>query len=94
MGLSVAGAVFLSLATTCAALSGFLVCQEISEVNRKLSDQEQISYWFMCPGKMQKIKAEYKRFYPTGRVEAWRISLQTAAFAFFAIVAITSGFFN
>ena len=48
----------------------------------------------MHPGKMQKIKAAYKRFYPTGTVEAWRISLQIAAFAFFAAAAITSGFFK
>ena len=94
MGLDVSGLVFLCLGTTCAVLSGFLVCQEIGEVNRKLSNEEQISYWFMHPGKMQKIKAAYKRFYPTGTVEAWRISLQIAAFAFFAAAAITSGFFK
>jgi hypothetical protein len=94
MRLNVPGVVFLCLAATCAALSSLFVYQEIREVNRKSSDEGQISYWFMYPGKMQKIKAEYKRLYPTGRFDAWRITLQIVAFAFLAIAAIISGFFN
>ena len=46
----------------------------------------------MYPGKMQKIKAEYKRLYPTGKVEAWRLRLQIAMFAFLALAAIFLGF--
>jgi hypothetical protein len=48
----------------------------------------------MYPGKMQKVKAEYKRLYPTGRVEIWRLRLQIAMFAFLARTAIFLGFFS
>jgi hypothetical protein len=45
-----------------------LAHREIFAVNRKVSDAERISSSFMYPGKMRKIKAEYKRLYPTGKV--------------------------
>jgi hypothetical protein len=48
----------------------------------------------MYPGKMQKIKAEYKRLYPTGKIETWRLRLQIAMFAFLAVAAIFLGFFR
>jgi hypothetical protein len=48
----------------------------------------------MYTGKMQKIKAEYKRLYPTGRVEAWRVRLQIATFVFLALAGIFLGFFR
>jgi hypothetical protein len=63
-------------------------------VNRELSDQEQVSYSFMYPGKMQKIRAEYERLYPTGKVDAWRRTFQIATFVFAALAAIASGFFR
>jgi hypothetical protein len=68
--------------------------REIGEVNRKLPDEKQISYSFMYPGKMQKIKAKYHRLYPTGRVDAWRSTFQIGLFVFLALAAITSGFFK
>ena len=36
--------------------------------------------------------AEYKRLYPTGKVETWRVTLQIAMFAFLALAAISLGF--
>jgi hypothetical protein len=66
MGLNQRAIVFLSLAATCAIISGFLGCQEIGEVNRKLPESQQIPYLLMYPGKMREIKTEYKRLYPTG----------------------------
>jgi len=94
MGLSGAGVLFVCLGTTCALIAGILTHREIGEVNRKLSDEEQISYSFMYPGKMQKIKAEYHRLYPNGRVDAWRSTFQIGLFVFLALAAITSGFFK
>ncbi len=91
-GLSITAIVFLCLGTSCAVISSLLVYQEIGEVNRKLPDEEQISYFFMYPGKMAKIKAEYKRLYPKGRVEFWRFVLQAAVFVFLALAAIAGGF--
>ena len=94
MGLSVEGVLFVCLGTTCALIASILTHREIGEVNRKLSDEEQISCSFMYPGKMQKIKAQYHRLYPTGRVDAWRITFQIGSFVFLALAAITSGFFK
>ena len=92
MGLNLAGVLFLCLGATCAIFSGLLTYQEVREVNRKLPDSEQIPYLFMYPGKMRRIKAEYKRLYPNGRVNLWRIVLQAAMFVFLALTAIASGF--
>jgi hypothetical protein len=69
-----------------------LCINKLPAVNRKVPDAEQISYSFMYPGKMQKIKADYKRLYPTGKVETWRVTLQSAMFAFLALAAICLGF--
>jgi len=92
MGLPVSGLVFLSLAATCAIVSGFLVYQEIGEVNRKLSDEERIPYLFMYPGKMQKIRTQYERLYPKARVDLWRRLFQAAALVFLALTALFGGF--
>ena len=88
----IAGVVFVCLGASCAAVGSVLVHHEISAVNRKVPAAEQISLSFMYPGKMQKIKAEYKRLYPTGKVETWRVRLQVAMFVFLALAAIVLGF--
>jgi hypothetical protein len=94
MGLSVTAVLFVCLGTSCALFAGIMTHREIGEVNRKLPDEKQISYSFMYPGKMQKIKAKYHRLYPTGRVDAWRSTFQIGLFVFLALAAITSGFFK
>ena len=71
----IVGVVFVCLGASCAAIGSVLVHQEIVAVNRKVPDAEQISWSFMYPGKMQKIKGEYKRLYPAGKVETWRVRL-------------------
>lgn len=91
----IVGVAFVCLGASCAAMGSFLVHREIAAVNRRVPDAEQISHSFMYPGKMQKIKAEYKRLYPTGRIETWRLRLQIAMFAFLALAAIfLLGFFR
>lgn len=50
------------------------------------------TYLFMYPGKMQKIKAEYNRLYPKGRIDLWCRILQIAMFVFLALTAIAGGF--
>ncbi len=91
LGLGVAGSIFLSLATSCFVLSGFFIWQEIGEVNRKLPEDEQISYYWTSPTKMSRIKTEYKRLYPSGRVELLRVTFQIAGFVFLVLAALTSG---
>jgi hypothetical protein len=86
--------VLFCLACSCAILSAFFLWQQIGEINRKLPDTEQISYWGMHPVKMARIKREYKRLYPSGRVDFLRRILQYAAFAFLVLLLIPLGFFK
>ena len=88
----IVGVVCVCLGASCAAIGSVLEHREIVAVNLKLPDAEQISLSFMYSGKMQKIKAHYKRLYPTGKVESWRVRLQIAMFAFLALGAIFLGF--
>jgi hypothetical protein len=88
----IAGVVFGCLGASCAAMGSILVHREIAAVNRKVPEAEHVSYSFMYFGKMQKIKADYRRLYPTGKVEAWRVTLQIAMFAFLGLAAICLGF--
>ena len=62
--------IFVCLGVGYAVIGTLLAHREIVAVNCKVSNAEQFSLSFMYTGKMQKNKAEYKRLYPTGRVEA------------------------
>lgn len=86
--------VLFCLACSCALLSAFLLWQEIGEINRKLPDDQQISYWGIHPIKMAKIKREYKRLYPSGRIDLVSRIFQYAAFVFFVLLLIPLGFFR
>jgi hypothetical protein len=86
--------VILCLAGSCAMISSFLLWQEIGEVNRKTPEGEQISYWGMYPAKMARVKREYLRLYPTGRIDLMRRIFQYAAFACLFLLLIPLGFFK
>jgi hypothetical protein len=62
--------------------------REIGEVNRKLGDDQQISYLGAPLGKIARIKGEYKRLYPGGRTDFWRVAFQAIAFGFMILAAI------
>ena len=91
MGLTPSAIVFLILATGCGMLSSYLALREIEEVNRKLPEQERIEYAFMYPGKMRRIRLAYKRLYPQGATNRWRLVFQTATFLFLALTALATG---
>lgn len=86
--------VLFCLAFSCAILSSFLLWQEIGEINRKLPDAEQISYWGMHPTKMARIKREYTRLYPSGKIDLMRLIFGYAMFAFLVLLLIPLGFFK
>ncbi len=92
--ISVPAVILLSLASSSGILSAFFLWQEIGEINRKLPDAEQISYWGMHPVKMAKVKREYNRLYPSGKIDLMRRILQYAAFAFAVLLLIPLGFFR
>jgi hypothetical protein len=92
--ISLPAMVLFCLACSCAILSAFFLWQQIGEINRKLPDNERISYWGMHPLKMAKIKIQYKRLYPSGKIDLLRRILQYTAFAFLALLLIPLGFFK
>jgi len=60
--------VLLSGATTLMAASALVISAIIGEVNRRLPEDQQISYLWGYPGKLTRIKEHYKQFYPNGNL--------------------------
>jgi hypothetical protein len=81
-------AIALALSASFGILSGLLTYQEIGEINRKLPDDQQISYLGAPLGKMARIKREYRRLYPDGRVDQWRVITQAIAFSVLAALVL------
>jgi hypothetical protein len=92
--LNLLGWIFLCIATTCAAMSGFCLFVEIGEINRKLPESEQISYIGIHPAKMADIKEHYERLCPSGYADTWRVVFQIAMFVFLGLTAIAAGAFH
>ena len=57
----------------------------IGEVNRRLPEDQQVSYLWGYPGKLSGIREQYKRFYPKGTLSRVLTVLQ----ALFIIVMAT-----
>jgi|HubBroStandDraft_4_1064222.scaffolds.fasta_scaffold839180_2 hypothetical protein len=74
--------------------SALLFYALIGKVNRFLPENEQISYLFLYPGKISKIKREYKRFYPDSRLLLVRLVLNTLGFVLLLMCMIQLGFFR
>jgi hypothetical protein len=86
--------VLFALGASCTSVSGFCLMQEIGEVNRRLPDDQQISYWEMYSDKYAKIRGEYKRLYPHGRIHSVGRAFEIAAFVFFLLGVFAAGFFK
>ena len=52
----------------------------IGKINRKLPDEQQVSYVGFYPSKAFKITREYRRLYPRSRLNAARIVLNVVGF--------------
>ena len=84
----------LCLACSSGVLAAFFLWQEIGEINRKLPETDQISYWGMHPVKMAKVKREYRRLYPSGKIDLIRRIFQYVTFLFALLLLIPLGFFK
>lgn len=85
--------IFASLGGTCTLISGAIFCQVIGEVNRKLPDDQQISYWgLMHVDEATRIREEYKRLYPGGRLHHLRFIFAMAGFVLLLLATISAGF--
>ena len=79
--------IFLS-AISCMIWAGFVTFAIIGEVNRKLPEEEQISYLWSHYWKSRKIKYEYRRLYPSGRLLFYGGVLTYLAFGFLLALAL------
>jgi hypothetical protein len=86
--------VFMALAISCLILSGYCFMQAVGEVNRKLPDERQISYWGVDSEEIAKVTREYKRLYPQGRIHYAVFSLLIGGFVFLLLSAVADGFFK
>ena len=83
-----AGAVSLMIA------SALLFYALVGKVNRFLPENEQLSYLFMYPGKVSRVKREYKRLYPKSKLLLLRLVLNTLSFASLLGCLVQLGFFR
>src|SRR5258706_21566 len=91
MNLSPLEAVLVGIGTTLAISSALVVSAMIGEVNRRLPDDQQISYLWGYPGKISGIKEKYKRFYPKGSLSKVLTVLQVLIGMIFATCALLFG---
>lgn len=87
-------AILFAGAATAMISSGFLLYAMIGEVNRKLSDADRVPYFRMYPGKVAKVKREYKRFYPNSRMPVVRLVLNALGIILMIIFAVELGIFR
>ena len=81
--------IFLLLsAVSCMIWAGFVTSAIIGEVNRKLPENDQISYLWSYYAKSRRIKYEYRRLYPKGRLLLYEGVLTGAAFGFLLILVL------
>ncbi len=79
---------------TCTFVSGLLLYVMIGEVNRRLPDNKQIPYLFMYPGKVSRIKAEFRRYYPDSRLNFVRGACNALTVVFALALLWQLGFFR
>ncbi len=93
-GFPVLGAVLFVLAQLFIVVSGYLQWVMLAEVNRKLPDSEQFSYFLWHYRKFARLRREYRRLYPSGRL----LKLSTVIFGVGVVLMLaaawTFGFFG
>ncbi len=55
----------LSVGASCAILANMLMLIIVGQINRKLPDDKQISYFWW---RLKEVSEQYRRFYPKGRL--------------------------
>jgi hypothetical protein len=79
--------VTFALAVSCCVISTFVLTAMIGEINRKLPDNAQIAYFGFHPGKFFRIKDEYARLYPKGKLILLLNALRVCAAVSFLLTA-------
>jgi hypothetical protein len=78
----------LVLLTTVCLAGSFIFHRIISEVNRKLPSDKQISYFFMYPTKSAPVYDEYRKLYPSGNLLFWSKLLNIGPIIWFLFMAL------
>ena len=84
-------AVLLAVGVTLAVVSGLVISAMIGEVNRRLPDDQQVSYLWGYPGKLSGIREQYKRFYPKGKLSKVLTVLEALILIVMATCALIVG---
>ena len=84
-------AVLLAGAVTLMIWSSLVIFAMIGEVNRRLPEDQQVSYLWGYPGKLSGIRDQYKRFYPTGTLSRLLTVLQAVTIVVMAICVFLIG---
>ena|ERR1700722_6818773 len=61
-------AALFAFGVSCCIVDGFVQMAMIGEVNRQLPEKSQIGYFGAHIGKALRVKNEYKRLYPDGKL--------------------------
>ena len=93
-GMSVIAIFLESLGGACLLTSWALMYQEIGEVNRKLPDDQQISYFWFHMEKVVKIRREHRRLYPDSSIDFYREALGWAGLVLVLLGAALPGLFK
>ena len=84
-------AVLLAGAVTLMIWSSLVIFAMIGEVNRRLPEDQQVSYLWGYPGKLSGIRDQYRRFYPTGTLSRLLTVLQAVTIVVMAICVFLIG---
>ena len=84
-------AVLLAGGATLAIGSSLVISAMIGEVNRRLPDDQQVSYLWGYPGKLSGIREQYKRFYPKGKLSKVLTVLEALVLIVMATCALIDG---
>ena len=63
--------VLLSISSVFIMLANAVLYAIVGEVNRKLTDDQQIGYFVWYPAKTLRVFREYRRLYPDGRLSLY-----------------------
>jgi hypothetical protein len=88
----IVGIVAFLLAQTCVIWANFVFSAMIDKVNRKLRDNEHISYVWFYWSKNRRIVRKYRSLYPEGRLNILCNSLGAAGLALTVVVVWAIGF--
>ena len=82
----------LAVSVTFAVLANLVHYMMIGEVNRKLPDDQQISYLLGYPGKYGRVIREYRRLCPNSRLDLLMKAFATLSLAFLVAFGWDLGF--